>query len=262
MAERSPIDWPFVKHRRLELGLSREALASAVGYSAPHLRLLEEGRYDGSRSISLERLGRIADALNIQLSDLLVAARPELDTDRADDARRLGAMLMQPTHPATATGLAGSLNLTIGQLHAAADILDCKLHDTGVRLSRTHWGLSADPRALAPQALKRSLGIARTVEGITKPTATVLYRLIIGKLGRGEMQGARTRTRLHHLINHGIIQSDARGGFLLHPSVAYSLGLEHLAGPGGARLYARRAQTQLTDEPPITLPRALADAVD
>jgi hypothetical protein len=40
MAERSPIDWPFVKHRRLELGLSREALASAVGYSAPHLRLL------------------------------------------------------------------------------------------------------------------------------------------------------------------------------------------------------------------------------
>jgi transcriptional regulator with XRE-family HTH domain len=256
MTESSPIDWPFVKHRRLELGLSRAAVASASGYSAPHLRLLEEGRYDGSRTISLERLGRIADALDVRLSDLLVAARPELDSDRSDDAGRLGAMLMQPVHPTTASGLAMGLNLTIGGLHAAADILDSKLDDSGLRLSRTHWGLSADPRALTAQDLKRSFALARTAQGITKPTAVVLYRVISGEFAHGNIQSGQNRKRLHHLINHGIIHSDAGGGFLLHPSVAYSLGLEDLAGRDGTRLYARRAQAQLTDEPPIALPRA------
>lgn len=255
MAENSPIDWPFVKHRRLELGLSREALASAIGYAAPHLRLLEEGRYDGSRTTSLDRLGRIADALNIRLGDLLVAARPELNHDRLDDARRLGALLMQPMHPTTATGLADGLGFTIGQLQAAADTLDSKLDGGGLRLSRVPWGLGADPRVLGAQELKRSLAVARTGQGLKKPTAAVLYRVITGDINSGDIQGTRDRTRLHHLINHGVLQSDARSGFLLHPSVAYSLGMERFAGDAdGPRLYARRAESQLTDDPPMTLP--------
>ena len=257
MTENSPIDWPFVKHRRLELGLSREALASAIGYAAPHLRLLEEGRYDG-RTINLERLGRIADALNIRLGDLLVAARPELNPDRLDDGRRLGALMMQPMHPTTATGLAHGLGFTIGQLHAAADILDSKLDGGGLRLSRGPWALGADPRVLGAQELKRSLAVARTGQGLKKPTAAVLYRVITGDINSGDIQGTRDRTRLHHLINHGVLQSDARGGFLLHPSVAYSLGLEHLAGAAGPRLFARHATDQLAAENPLGFQPAAA----
>jgi transcriptional regulator with XRE-family HTH domain len=255
MTESSLIDWPFVKHRRLELGLTREALASAIGYAAPHLRLLEEGRYDGSRTTSLERLGGIADALSIRIGDLLVAARPELNADRLDDAQRLGALLMQPRHPTTASGLAEGLGFTIGQLHAAADVLDSKLDGCGLRLLRTPWDLGADPRVLGAQELKRSLAVARTTQGIKKPTAAVLYRVITGHINSGAIQGTRDRTRLHHLINHGVLQSDARGGFLLHSSVAYSLGLQRFAGDAdGPRLYARRAEAQLADDPPITLP--------
>lgn len=226
MADSSPIDWAFVKERRLELGLSREAIGAVAGYPTNHLRSLEEGVLNGERTMTVGRLRRLAELLGVRMAELLVGARPELSPDRADDARRLGAGLMQlPKAPGSGT-LAAGLNLTLEQLHLAADVLDSRLEGTGIRLVRNPWRLTTDPRALARREIRRLLAHARTADGLKKFTAKVVYRVITGDIKQTDSSGLGKddRARLHHLINHGIVQLDARGGFCLHPKVATASG--------------------------------------
>lgn len=65
-----------VSNRRRRLGLSQEALAHRIGYDRKSITRLE----NGSHSITIDRLWRITDALQVTIG--------ELEADAAEIARK------------------------------------------------------------------------------------------------------------------------------------------------------------------------------
>lgn len=61
-----------VRARRLELGLSQEALAARAGLHRTYAGSLERGE----RNVGLANLAALADALDVDLGDLLHGLRP------------------------------------------------------------------------------------------------------------------------------------------------------------------------------------------
>ena len=200
--------------------------------------------------MTVGRLRRLAEALGMRMTELLVEARPELAPERAHDAQRLGTALMQQARAASSTALASGLRLTLDELHAAADHLDALLAGTGIRLLRNRWRFAGEPRVLTKHESTRLLARARTVDGLTIHAAKIVYQVITEQIAQTSSLGlgSQDRSWLHHVINHGIVQLDARGGFCLHPGVAYSLGVDHLAGRAGPRVFIRQAGEALGHE--------------
>lgn len=95
-----------IRHFRTEAGLTLEQLGTTVGAAASQLSLIENGK----REPRLGLLGDIAQALGLQVADLLDAAAPnqraalELELERAQSApgyRELGLPDVRPTRAMT-----------------------------------------------------------------------------------------------------------------------------------------------------------------
>jgi len=61
-----------VRTRRAQLGLTQLALASRSGFSRPSIANVEAGR----QNVTLRQLCAVADALEVELSELVRAAAP------------------------------------------------------------------------------------------------------------------------------------------------------------------------------------------
>lgn len=81
-----------LKRLKKAKGLSQESLAEAVGCSKSVIRDLESGR----NAVSLDMLGRIAHALNVSISEMLIAqdnSNPKHDTKVMDKIEAVGHQL-------------------------------------------------------------------------------------------------------------------------------------------------------------------------
>ncbi|WP_373509254.1 helix-turn-helix domain-containing protein [Thiocapsa sp.] len=66
-----------MRHRRVALGFSQETFAEAVGLHRTYVGSVERGE----RNVSLVNLSRIAGALGLRTSELLMLAEEEMDND-------------------------------------------------------------------------------------------------------------------------------------------------------------------------------------
>lgn len=66
-----------VRHRRVALGFSQETFAEAVGLHRTYVGSVERGE----RNLSLVNLSRIARALGLRTSELLMLVEEEMDND-------------------------------------------------------------------------------------------------------------------------------------------------------------------------------------
>lgn len=60
----------FIRQRRLQLGLTQKAVAQMIGVTADFISLLESGE----RRLDLDRIPRLADALDVERFDLCASA--------------------------------------------------------------------------------------------------------------------------------------------------------------------------------------------
>jgi transcriptional regulator with XRE-family HTH domain len=74
----------FLRRRRVDLGLTQEAVSDAAGIGRSHLSQIESGKI-GLPNAAIRR--RLARALALQHVDLLIAAG-ELDEDEVRDGRQ------------------------------------------------------------------------------------------------------------------------------------------------------------------------------
>jgi transcriptional regulator with XRE-family HTH domain len=234
MSER-PIDWEFVRYRRLELGLKRGDVCRATGHASHMMRKIEAGQYNGSRVLSADRLLELARLLGVRVQELFSDFEPELTEHGIANARRVGAALRTNRRAMRPTALAYALGLTLAELREAGDALDRQLEPAGMRLIRVpQWRLTTQARALTPAEHKALAAYDRARFGLNTEPATVLLRVIDGEIGHAA-RGPNEPRLLGGLMRHGIVQDDGRGGYGLHPDVAYSLGLPARAGRARTR---------------------------
>jgi transcriptional regulator with XRE-family HTH domain len=223
----SDIDWQLVRRRRRELGISQHQLAQVIGAYAGQISRLEDGLTTGSRAMTVAKLCRLADALSVEPGDLLhrsdSAPRPPGD---ADNARRLGAVLVTQHRALRPLALAAALRLSLDELHRAAELLGTRLRPFGITVARENlWRLADDPLALTARDRAEIRGAERLRYGLASHEEHVLYAITTGAL-TCEPKAKGARRTLVTLINQGLVGDHDADGYAIHPDVAYSLDLE------------------------------------
>ena len=62
--------WTYLERKRIAAGHTKQSLAAAVGVGTPHIHRIERG----IRGVSPELYRRLADALNVDIEELISSA--------------------------------------------------------------------------------------------------------------------------------------------------------------------------------------------
>lgn len=228
-----------LRARRLELGLSERRLAAllGIGFSVTILRSLEAGTNDDE--LNLAGLRRLAATLDLRPHELLTIAH-EAQSNRndqehgplADDehlsatAAIAGALLVEIGRPIPDQVLAELLDINLEELQRVLSALDSTAAAVGLHLRRVHRATALVPHAdvlnaeVAQEACRRHLGRS----GLDRGQVFVLAKVQREELGKNLSND--TRTRAASLVNAGVLERNASGGFELSGATRFSLCLD------------------------------------
>lgn len=238
------LDTATIVARRLELGLSRNAVGGHLGIAGWVYRDLEEGKISGHFRLGIIlRLGEI-----LELEPARLFRTPETpigDCPPAADDVMLEAALVGMAKRIDAVPLSQALGWKLDRTIRAAGALQRRLIGTGMRLSRAQgYRLEPDPAVLSTTARRRLAEAARLKSGINRRVATVLRLALAGEVDADWSKRAQNadRTALGTLLAQGILEYLPGGSMLPHQDIAFSLGLQNQVGRPFKRRPRKRDQ--------------------
>lgn len=213
----------FIKRRRVELGLSNRALASAIGTTGSGLRALDRDASQGELTLAL--LERLAGALACDLVDLIATSSPTgpVGDDPDDgDAAVLGQLLHTTGVLTPIAALAEVTGWSERRVADALDDLEAALVPAGLVVHRlgNRVGLraSADVDGDLVAAAVRS-HINR--DGLHIGEIRLLRRILDGDCPPQPTNA--DQVALGVLANARLIEPDGPGRWKAHPDVLFSL---------------------------------------
>jgi transcriptional regulator with XRE-family HTH domain len=225
-------------------GVSHRDLAEALGKSLPRVTALVQGRSHGS--LTLTMLSRLCNALDLELDDVLrrsaTKAGPTAQSEPAaqDDARALGALLLDADGPLRPGEAAAALGWSIARVTGAAAELATRAVTVGAILKQTAAGYRLAPAETAVSAAARNAAQhARSLRrDLAVPHAQILAAVAAGESmddtaagvrrdsGGRLIGGGRPAAALGKLLRDGYIER-AGSSYRLTEQAAYSLGLSN-----------------------------------
>lgn len=211
------LDGDAVHRTRLELNLSRRALAQAVGLAPNAVEAIETGAVGRRNEITLPQLQRLVDTLGVPLGALLADDTPDTpDAHGAhapehgpDDTTALGALLLHTRANTPKTDLADALGWTLDRLRLAARALDHQLRPLGMQVHSLRGGYLLRPhdgyKGSVRTRVDRLTG-ART--GMSTAAAELIGRALAGDTG-GKTVPVAHRPQLAALLRDGVLVLDA-----------------------------------------------------
>jgi len=219
-------DATIVFRRRNELGLSLRDVADCVGWSDRAVSDLEN-EIIGHDRLTLGRLHRLAEVLQITVTELL-HTDPTTPAAPAQDDVRMEAALLYARQRVPVRRVAEVFGWTLRHTSEVADQLEARLLGTGCRLSRNASGYRLVPStaALTRHQVEKASRAGNGRRGITKGMARMLRDLVVNGDFPGSMQYASNdqRVQLARLINCGFVHQASRSK-RIDGDVALSLGL-------------------------------------
>lgn len=177
----------LICRRRVEVGLSHRAVASALGVTASVIKRLETGT--NYPDLTIGQLARLAEVLAVDVADL--TSRPQrtpAPDDPApgddDDAAVVGALLATTKVLTPTTVVAQATGWPLPRVHAALYVLADRLPPAGMRLRR-HQSL---------------VGLARAVTGDDAHRIETALRVHLARDG-----GSAAEVRLRRRIDAGTV---------------------------------------------------------
>lgn len=242
------LDAALIRSRRLELGLSERRLASRLGVylTGTVLRSVEAGR--NHADLTLGDVCRIAEHLDLPLHRVLTAAADPEPDGRGESTRSVGPVTQQEhlnTHVTKLGAILGEigralpeqtiaelLDVPLTGLEPVLVELDARLRKAGLRLHRLHGDTGIRPsesvttrntlqEAWRRYFARRSLNIGQV---------RLLAKAFGGRAAKSTSAGEALCSAA--LVNAGILQRSASGGFVLTDDVRYSLLLSDEADQG------------------------------
>ena len=224
------IDGSLVRPRRAELGISVRTIASVCGVTAPIITRIESGA--NHFEMTLDLLYKLAGTLALDPAQLLLPAPgSSSEASTPDDVVQLGALLYSNERMMPISALAEVLSWPKARVRAAADALDARLRDCGLRLHRSSSNLGIRPgvEAVDPKAITAALRRHLARDSIGLGEARMLRRIA---------DGDPPRVPSHHenvliavllkadLITPGVGTKGRTAPLELTPDVRYSLLLD------------------------------------
>jgi transcriptional regulator with XRE-family HTH domain len=213
----SLVDGSAVLQRRLEAGLSRNAVAATSGLSPRIVKRVEGGDPRADDMLTVADLIALADALGVSPSTLLTRSTvPEPLQDASPDAATLGAVLHTAGRQLSRAALRSALGWSSQRLEQAATELSVAAPAAGA-----HLYLGAQQLRLAPikdevviQALESEKRQRAHAYGMDAAAARVLQRVANGAtLATGRI-GTNTRIALAQLALIGAVEVHKSGAHL------------------------------------------------
>ncbi|GEM_PF-5612192 len=208
------LDSEAIRARRTELGLSQRDLARRVGAGDTLAFHIET---DGDRpEITLREIDRLADALAVDPITLLVSGEPQTavqgSTNRSEPSStiaRLGSLLQRADTAVPLSVLGEVLGVDRESLTATLVVLDEQLQSVGLRV-HLHEDcaqiVSSGIDGIAPDKMKDLRREASARRSIDKHQASLLYRVMLGKLTAKKVASNNDRVRFRQLVNAGLIE--------------------------------------------------------
>lgn len=234
----------LIRARRIELGMSRRALARRLAVSMTVVRRLEEGT--GDHSISLRLLVNLAERLGCRLTDLFIeTTEPSPVLSTADDVK-VEAILVDAGQAVFRDDIARGLGWDIDRTVAAITHLDARLRGTGQQLHSYRvgwWRIIATPSALAKTERVGATRARLSDGGMIVAQA----RAVVAVLRHSESHTRPDRraavkalqvAQARHLISAGIVDITTAGP-TLSGDAEFSLGLTDERARQSTRLDGR-----------------------
>lgn len=222
------LDARLIVERRVDLGLSRPALARRVAKSGPVIERLERG--DNHERLTVGLLAALASELGLQPRDLFSTTQ---GSAAEPDDTRVEAALAMVGKGLSATELAEGLGWPHHRVLAALEALRKRLGPTGVNLHQRsgRWRLGSRVAVLSREEQGRIEQARVATARLSIYDAQVLAEVVAGKVTARWVADATNaqQVSLATLVRLGYAESDG-AGFKPARSVGYSLGVER-SGP-------------------------------
>lgn len=203
------MDTTLIRQRRLELALSRRAVAREVGISEGAVARVEQG--DAADDWTLRQLRSLATALAVDLTDLL-RHQDTPATAEANDVELIGSLLARFRRLVPTSALAHATGWDLPRVNRAVHALDAAAHPTGQRVQRLRGGVALRPARSEADAeqlghlLRREL--ARTK--MSSSQLAILAAVADGTIGEQHFNEA-DRLAYASLINAGLVAETPSG---------------------------------------------------
>lgn len=217
------LDVALIRRRRRELGLSLREVARHVSVSAAVIERLEDGTNHNDLPLAL--VAALADTLAIPRQDIWAQPHPA-DTDTADDAATVGALLAETGVLTPREALADALAWPLDRLDTALKELDQRLRPLGWMLHHLNGDVDIrrHPGAASPEQIQTLLRHHQARRSLKLSEARLLYRILDG-LNEQHISSNNDRVALGRLQNAGLLNDDTEQPTAAD-EVRYSLLLE------------------------------------
>lgn len=224
------LDAEFIRTRRVELGMSRRALARRLAVSMTVVLRLEEGSRD--HNISLRLLANLAERLGCRITDLITEDSDGPAATAATDDVKVEAILVDAGQAVFRDDIACGLGWDLDRTTAAIERLSARLHGTGQQLHSYRvgwWRIIATPAALT-KTERIGATRARLSDGgmILSQARAVLAVIRYSESRTAPDRRAAVKSlelaQARHLISAGIIDITSTGP-KLNTDAEFSLGL-------------------------------------
>ena len=136
------MDATLIRQRRLELALSRRAVARDVGVSEGAVARVDQGA--GADDWTLRQLRSLAEALAVDLADLLRHRDTPAAAD-ANDVQLIGSLLARFKRLVPTSALAHATGWDLPRVNRTVCALDASVRPTGQRVQRLRGGVALRP---------------------------------------------------------------------------------------------------------------------
>lgn len=219
------LDAALIRRRRRELGLSLRGVARHLNVSAAVIERIEEGINHNDLPLALA--AALADTLAIPRQHIWAQPHPA-DTDTADDAATVGALLAETGVLTPREALADALTWPLHRVDAALEQLDQHLRPLGWTLHHLKGDVDIrrHPGAANPEQIQTLLRHHHARRSLTRSEARLLYR-ILGGLTEQRISSNNDRVALGRLQNAGLLNDEAEQPTAAE-AVRYSFCLDEL----------------------------------
>lgn len=242
------LDAALIRRRRAELGLSTRTVAKHVRVSPNVIVAIEAGT--NHDDISVAHLYRLADVLAVNVTTLLLSARPPQTVGDDEDVAAVGSLLHATGVITPLDALADALGWEAARLEQALDGLERALSAVGLRLHRLRGGvgLARAGEPVEPSQLVAVLRKHLNRDGVSLGEGRALYRFMIGSPPREPSNAEKVAIGV--LANAELLAPDPANlaQLAITGDVRYSLFLDdepmngQLAATGAPAIEAREPQ--------------------
>lgn len=215
----------LVRLRRLELGLSRRAVAREVGLSEGAIARLEAGAE--ADDWTLRQLRALSAALALDVVDVLAAPTASAvdgeEDEEVEDVIIVGALLARCRRLTPTSTLAHATGWELARVNRALRGLDVRARDVGQRLHRVRGSvaLRPEPGPLEDDALERLLRQEIARSRLNRTQVAILRDVRAGTLDEQRF-GEADRVAYASLVNAGLV-GESVAGPVLTEAASFSL---------------------------------------